>query len=141
MSPDDKRVPAANANSLATTRRTQRVHIVIPIIVSGGAGIAAFRHTTKTETVSAHGCLLRLDTPVARLQELSLFNPATRLDVRGTVVFVEEITSLTKDVGIEFTAPSPLFWGISFPPEDWDPSHRKLPPHESRPASRVTRSR
>jgi hypothetical protein len=26
-------------------------------------------------------------------------------------------------VGVEFPQPNPEFWGVSFPPEDWSPSH------------------
>ena len=30
-----------------------------------------------------------------------------------------------REIGLEFSEPSPLFWRIAFPPEDWDPSERK----------------
>lgn len=136
MTLSDTRDPAATATNPAIKRRTQRVQIVMPVRVSGGEDADAFEQLTETATVSAHGCLVRLDRNVARLQEILIVNPATQQEVRGSVVFIGEDSSSPKEVGIEFAAPSPLFWGITFPPEDWDPADRKLPSQASHQPSR-----
>jgi PilZ domain len=128
--------PAATiAGAVASQRRTQRVLISIPVLVIGGNGIEAFRQSTKTITVSAHGCLLSLAKPVLLTQDLRIWNPATNVEVQGKVAFISEGAALTKQVGIEFSEPSPRFWGIAFPPEDWNRAERKLPPgKDSKPA-------
>jgi hypothetical protein len=137
MTVNDARVPIANSTSApAVKRRTQRVQIAMPVRVSGGMGKDAFDELSETATVSAHGCLLRLKGIVARLDELLVVNPATQQEVIGTVVFLGEDKSPPREVGIEFAVPSPRFWGITFPPTDWDPSERKLPSNAThRPSS------
>jgi hypothetical protein len=136
MTVSDTREPAATATNPAIKRRTQRVQIVMPVRVSGGEGADAFEQLTETATVSAHGCLVHLDRNVIRLQEISIVNPATQQEVRGSVVFIGENTASPKEVGIEFAERSPLFWGITFPPDDWDPADRKLPSQASYQPSR-----
>jgi PilZ domain-containing protein len=131
MTVSDTRVPAPISSSNAAKRRTQRVQIAMPIRVTGGVGENAFDELAETATVSAHGCLLRLKGIVARLDELLIVNPATQQQVLGTVVFVGESKNSPREVGVEFAVPSPLFWGITFPPTDWDPSERKLPSNAS----------
>lgn len=119
-------------------RRTQRVQIAMPIRVSGEIDRIPFDELTNTVTVSAHGCLVHLKARVIQMQELLIVNPATQQQVQGSVVFVGE-ESNPREIGIEFAAPSPQFWGITFPPEDWDPAERKLPTgaaHQPAPAKR-----
>lgn len=128
MTVSDTRVSVANAKSNpATKRRTERVHIVMPVRISGGSGDAAFDELTQTAIVSAHGCLVRLKGIVAKADELLIINPATQQHVIGTVAFLADDKTSPREIGIEFAVPTPLFWGITFPPTDWDPSERKLP--------------
>jgi hypothetical protein len=128
MTVSDTHVPVANAKSKpAVKRRTERVHIVMPVRISGGTGEATFDELTETAIVSAHGCLVRLKGSVAKSDELLIVNPATQQQVIGSVVFLAVDKTTPREVGIEFAVPTPLFWGITFPPTDWDPSERKLP--------------
>jgi PilZ domain len=113
-------------------RRAQRVQIAMPIRVSGAIHRTPFDELTATVTVSAHGCLVHLKAAVAEMQQLLIVNPATQQQVHGTVVFIEGDARAPREVGVEFAVPSPLFWGITFPPEDWDPAERKLPPRRGR---------
>src|ERR1700733_10473769 len=120
MTVSDTRVSASNLNSNAAIKRhSQRVHIVMPVRVSGGVAPAAFDDLAETVTVSAHGCLLHLKGAVTRLEELLIVNPATQQQVLGTVVFIKEETAAPKEIGVEFAVPSPQFWGITFPPVEW----------------------
>jgi hypothetical protein len=137
----------ANSESTATIpgmksrRRTQRVQIAMPVMISGGPDIHAFSQLTKTVTVSAHGCLVHLNALVFRSQELLIVNPGTLQQVRGTIAYLGENTPQAREVGIEFLEPSPKFWGITFPPEDWDASERKLPSREAPRPARSSRLR
>jgi hypothetical protein len=117
----------ATLPGMKSRRRTQRVQIAMPVMISGGEDIYAFSQLTKTVTVSAHGCLVHLDALVFRSQELLIANPGTLQQVRGTIAYLGENVPKAREVGIEFLEPSPQFWGITFPPEDWDASERKLP--------------
>jgi PilZ domain len=107
-------------------RRSHRVQISMPIMVRG-QGAKKFQEETRTISVSAHGCLLRLATAVDRLQEISIINPKTAEELPCTVTFVGQKEGDTAEVGVEFAEASPLFWRIAFPPENWDPSERKRP--------------
>jgi len=85
-------------------RRSHRVNIAIPIVVRAKKAGQSFEEQVLTMSVSAHGCMFRLKTPLLRQQEAG-----------------------RAEIGVEFVKPSPLFWRIAFPPEDWDPSERKRP--------------
>lgn len=108
-------------------RRTQRVQIAMPIIVRSRESKPPFEEKTQTVSVNANGCLIRLQGAVVRTQKLFLVNPQTTEELPCTVMFLGKKDAGKTEVGIEFAEASPLFWRISFPPEDWDPSERKRP--------------
>jgi hypothetical protein len=103
-------------------RRTQRVHIAIPILIRGLSGTQKFEEAGRTTTVNAHGCLISLTTRLIRAQQVSLIHPKTAEELPCKVVFISERAQDRADVGLEFMEPSPLFWRIAFPPEDWGSS-------------------
>lgn len=115
-------------------RRTQRVHIAMPIIVRCRDAKPPFEEKTQTVSVNANGCLLRLQASVARTQKVLLVNPQTTEELPCTVIFLGKKDGGKTEVGIEFGEASPLFWRISFPPDDWDPSERKRPMTSRPPA-------
>ena len=98
-----------------STRRTQRVQISMPIIVRG----KAFRETTTTVSVNQHGCLLLLKSKVARGEQIYLINPNTTEELPSIVTHLGNSDNGKLQVGVEFSEPSPLFWRIAFPPDDW----------------------
>ena len=113
----------------APVRRTQRVHIALPVIVRG----VDFRETSSTVTVNANGCLVMLTATVAREDQIWLINPKTAEELPGKVVSLGKPEEGKIPVGIEFSEPSPLFWRINFPPDDWlTSSERKRPSTASR---------
>jgi len=122
--------PGASSDQAADRRRSMRVHLAMPIIVRGTAETSRFEEQTQTVTVSAHGCMLRLKAKIRRGQEVSIVNPRTAEELTCTVVSLAQAEPGKMEVGLQFTEPSPLFWRIAFPPEDWDPSERKLPSHQ-----------
>ena len=105
-------------------RRTHRVQISMPVLVHG----KNFNESTTTVTVNAHGCLVLLKTKVARDDQLSIINPKTAEELPVRVVSIGKAEDGKIPVGVEFGEPSPLFWRISFPPDDWFTStERKRP--------------
>jgi PilZ domain len=106
-------------------RRTQRVHIAIPILVRGMSGTQKFEEAGRTTTVNAHGCLISMTTRLSRGQQVSLIHPKTAEELPCKVVYISERAQDRADVGLEFMEPSPLFWRIAFPPEDWGSSSER----------------
>lgn len=124
-----KPATAAAAESGPERRRSHRVNITMPVLVRGGQGAKKFEEDARTISVSAHGCLMRLATPVERGLEVSIINPRTAEELPCTITFVGQKEAGKTEVGVEFAEASPLFWRIAFPPENWDPSERKRPSH------------
>lgn len=131
-----KEPPPSPANpAYGKLRRTQRVHILMAVLVRGTSGGKPFEEETKTTTVNAHGGLISLATPVTRGQHVSIVNPKTAEEVECRVAFISENKGSKTEVGLEFTEASPLFWRIGFPPEDWvDSMERKRPGTAAAPA-------
>lgn len=117
--------PGAPSEGYAERRRTQRVQIAMPVLIRGKRGTQAFEEEAHTVSVNAHGCMVRMTAQVTRTQEVSILNPKTREELPCTVTFLGQKDNGKTQVGLEFNEPSPLFWRIAFPPEDWDPSERK----------------
>jgi hypothetical protein len=80
---------------------------------------AQFEESTITIAVNAHGCLVLLGATIARDDQVSLINPRTAEELPGKVVSLGKPEDGKTPVGIEFSEPSPLFWQINFPPDDW----------------------
>ena len=132
MTNGNESAPASVGPGYGKLRRTQRVHILMSVIVRGTSAGKPFEEETKTTTVNAHGCLISLAAAVARGQHVSIVNPKTAEEVECKVAFISENKGSKTEVGLEFTEASPLFWRIGFPPEDWlESSERKRPgtPH------------
>lgn len=133
MSDTKASIPGAAADS-ADRRRSLRVNITMPILVRGNVGGQNFEEDSSTVSVNAHGGMIRLVTKVVRMQQISLINPKTTEEMPCTVTFLGQKENGRTEVGVEFVEPSPLFWRIAFPPEDWDPSERKRPASPRSPA-------
>jgi hypothetical protein len=113
------------AKSDSDRRRSHRVNIAMPVLIRGKSGKQPFEEEAQTISVSAHGCMVRVATPLARNQEIAIVNIKTAEELPSTVTFIGQKDNAKTEVGVEFAEPSPLFWRIAFPPEDWDPSERK----------------
>ena len=108
--------------------RSTRVHFAIPVFVYGhNVSGAPFREITQTVAVNASGCLITLETPIVKDQPIFLTNMKTNEEIPCTVVMHGNVVSGKTEVGLRFAQPSPRFWGLAFPPEDWDPADRKRP--------------
>lgn len=124
---EGKSALASISENQAERRRSHRVHIAMPVLIRGQKSGQSFEEKAHTISVNAHGCMVRLSTPVTRAQEILIVNTKTAEELPCTVSFIGQRDGGRVEVGLEFTEPSPVFWRIAFPPEDWDPSERKRP--------------
>ena len=119
-------------------RRSKRVYIAMPVRISANRGKDSFTEDTATETVNAHGCMVRLAAPVKREEKLSITNLRSEESVECRVASIGQSVSGKRQVGLEFSKPAGFFWHIAFPPEDWTPPEREA--FESgRPAPAVSK--
>ncbi len=103
-------------------RRSQRILLSVPIVISGTrANSAPFSERTKTLIVNAHGALIELHEPVLAGQQLKMKNLATNEEVSCTVVDINRPSPGQSQIGVAFAKPSPTFWRVAFPPENWTP--------------------
>jgi hypothetical protein len=116
------------------SRRSQRVQIVIPILVTGKKDSGEpLREMAQTSVVNMTGGLILLKAKVRIGQKLVLFSNKNKQEMTCTVTSLVQDTEGKMGVGVVFDQPSPRFWGIGFPPENWDPADRKRPEQSRRP--------
>lgn len=97
-----------------------RVLLSVPITVSGKTTEnQIFIEDTRTLVVNAHGALISLGAHVAAEQQVVVSNKATHQTLECRVVYVGNAQAGKAQMGIEFVKPSPIFWQIDFPPDDW----------------------
>jgi len=132
-------VPGAPGEDTPERRRSHRVQIAIPVLVRGKNGNTPFEEEAQTISVSAHGCMARLATKLGQGHEVTIVNPMTAEEISSKVTSVGQMSAGKTEMGLEFIEPSPLFWRISFPPEDWDPAERKREGSAHHPRSRLRR--
>jgi len=110
----------ARPGSMAHQRRSQRILLSVPVIVSGKHhNGASFGEATQTLVVNAHGALLLLREPVVVGQLLNITNVATGEALACHVKDTNPGQDEVPEIGIEFAQPSARFWRVSFPPEGW----------------------
>jgi hypothetical protein len=108
----------------SNVRRSQRLYVQIRVRVRGHLqDKTPFTEETVTLVVNAHGALVRLNAETQLGQTVVLQMVHTNETQDGKVVFLSEGTDAKFHVGIELTKPNPLFWHVSFPPENWSPDH------------------
>jgi hypothetical protein len=127
-------VPTPNPSALKgssnplTKRRSSRVSIDMPVEVFGqSVNGKVFREEKRTTTVNAHGALIVLGSAVQIKPSVLLINKSTSIEVQCRVVSLKETEKGKVELGVEFVIPQPRFWGIAFPPEDWNNADRKKP--------------
>ena len=99
-----------------------RVMLSVTVIVraKNPDGQSFFEEETKTLVVNAHGALIHLRSEVKADQKITMTHKASRQSESCRIVYVGRMQAGKAQVGIEFDTPAPKFWGISFPPEDWN---------------------
>jgi hypothetical protein len=109
-------------NKYTNQRRSQRVMLAVKILVGGDRlGGQRFSEEAETSVVNVHGALIFLAEKVTLGQSLSIRNIKSSEELQAEVVDVGAFIDSKFEVGIEFLEPSPRFWRVAFPPEDWSP--------------------
>jgi hypothetical protein len=111
----------AEAGPESSRRRSQRVVISVAVIVrtEESPKNSSFEEETSTLVVNAHGALLALSGKVQKGQKLRMTNRASKAFEMCRVVSANPGSGGKAQVAVEFLKPSPDFWHIAFPPEDW----------------------
>ncbi len=106
-------------NSRLGRRRSQRVTLSIPIVVSepqaNHRGTPQSGERTHTLAVNRYGGLIALGSSVSPGQSLLLTNPVSRVSKECRVVYLGPNHHDKRQVGVEFMDPVTDFWNISFP--------------------------
>jgi PilZ domain len=101
-------------------RRSQRLLISAKVVVRGQrADRTPFEEQTQTVTVNSHGAMILLNAPVKTGQNLLMRHSNAQDEVKAQVIYTGARQAGKTQVGIEFLAPSPRFWRVAFPPDDW----------------------
>jgi hypothetical protein len=95
-------------------RRAQRVLLKMPVLVHVPGRAAPL--SGATHTVSANGAMVVLPEGLSMGTKLVLENPKNQKKVDAHVVRPPQMNAEGSLVPVEFTAPSPNFWNIFFPP-------------------------
>jgi hypothetical protein len=102
-------------------RRSHRVMIRVPVnlkIIVAGKAVTA---KGITESVNDHGAMVQCVRafPAQTIVELENDRTGEKTQCRVTRTPIENKDGYL--IPLEFSAPSPTFWRISFPPSDWKP--------------------
>ena len=105
-------------------RRSQRVLMQVAVRIRGeNAEGAPFEEETSTLAINAHGALILLQARITSGSTVHMQHNGTKQEQECQVVFLGPVRSGKAEIGLEFAAPSPSFWRVAFPPEDWSPKH------------------
>lgn len=109
------RVVSTRPPTAEERRRAQRVLLKIRVVVQ----VVGKANTLEghTHTVSASGAMLIIPEPLAEGTKITIENPKAQSKVEARVVRPPQMSHEGSQVPIEFTSPSPNFWGIFFPPD------------------------
>lgn len=103
-------------------RRSQRILLAIRVGVAGErADGQKFSETALTQVVNAHGGLISIKEALHAGQTVIVQHAKTGEKATCRVVEVTSRPEGMYEVGIAFSEPSPHFWRVAFPPEDWTP--------------------
>lgn len=111
-------MPSPDANPV-NRRRSERVMLQVPVtVMTETHEREQVMEETQTLVVNAHGGLLKLKMEVLAGQPFVLVNPRG-VQEQCHVVRIDQPSPDYFAVAFEFDEPAPMFWPVSFPPEDW----------------------
>jgi hypothetical protein len=103
-------------------RRSQRVLMQVAVRVRGDDSQGrTINEETQTVAINAHGALVLMQARVTSGTKLFLEHKTTQEEQECHVAFLGPVRGGKAEVGLEFSAPRPGFWRVTFPPEDWTP--------------------
>lgn len=83
----------------------------------------SFDEEATTLAINAHGALVALQARLTSGSKVLMQHKTTAEEQECQVVFLGPVRSGKAEIGLEFSAASPSFWRVAFPPEDWSPRH------------------
>jgi hypothetical protein len=124
----------APENNQHAIRRSSRLPLEVPVLVTSFDPNAPFSERCNTTLVNAHGCGLIAPKALAHGIQVRLEIVSAK---RHTTAKVAEIVPLGGDpetwlVGLELDVPG-NFWGIEYAPSDWKIEEPEAPVREARP--------
>jgi hypothetical protein len=108
------RVVATRPPTTEERRRAQRALLRIRVVVQVVGKVNTLEG--YTHTVSAGGAMLIIPEPLPEGTLVTVENPKAQSKVEARVVRPPQMSHDGSLVPVEFTSPSPNFWGIFFPP-------------------------
>jgi hypothetical protein len=115
--------PNSPSNS-GPKRRSQRVLMQVAVRIRGSdAQGKTFEEDASTLAINAHGALVALQVRLTSGSTVFMRHTTTNEEQECHVVFLGPVRSGKAEIGLEFSAPRPSFWRVTFPPEDWSPKH------------------
>ena len=102
-------------------RRSQRVMIQVPVSLTYTVAGQSVTVRAHTESVNDHGAMILCTRSIDSGTRLEVQNDRSRQRQPGRVTRAPRDTSEGFLVPVEFDAHIPGFWGISFPPTNWNP--------------------
>ena len=102
-------------------RRSQRVVIRVPVNVKVTTDGQSLSFPAHTVAVNDQGAMLAAPRTLPAETQLELTNERTRQTAKARVTRTPPESSEGFLIPVEFVAPAPGFWQISFPPKDWKP--------------------
>jgi len=82
-----------------------------------------FEERTETLAINAHGALILLNARVISGVAIHMRHNKTEEEQECHVAFLGPVRGGRAEIGVEFSIPSPNFWRVAFPPEDWSPKN------------------
>jgi hypothetical protein len=102
-------------------RRSQRVMVRVPVTLTFDVAGKSVTVQAITVSVNDHGAMLQCTRTLPAEIKLELQNDRTREKMACRVTRAPIENSDGYMIPVEFSAPAPGFWRISFPPVDWKP--------------------
>jgi hypothetical protein len=96
-----------------------------------------FSEETFTSVVNAHGALILLAEELTRGQLVTIRNVKSGQELQCEVLEIGESHAGKSQVAVEFLEPSPRFWRIAFPPEDWSARSPEAKGYVTPPVARL----
>ena len=103
-------------------RRSRRVIIRVPVTLEVMIRGEKIIVSGFTVAVNIHGAMVLCTRTLEAETQLQMINDRTRDRAAARVTRTPRESSEGYLIPVEFNAPSPLFWQISFPPANWKPA-------------------
>lgn len=100
-------------------RRSQRVIIRVPVTLVFQENGQAVKLAAHTVAVNIHGAMVLCKRSLEAETQLEVVNGRTDEKIGSRVTRAPRDSAEGFLIPLEFTAPAPNFWQISFPPENW----------------------